>query len=363
MLLQSFKPEMAFLKLGIYGEAGSGKSFTSSLVAVGLAKFIASEKPVGFADTEQGSDFVIPRLFKPAGLEVRVAKTRAFADLLQIVDEAERECDILIIDSVTHFWNELIESYMKKNELKRLALKHWQPLKATWREFTDRFVSSRLHIIVAGRSADKWEEVEDPDDGAKELRKVGTKMRTETEMGYEPSLLVEMEAVQLTPRAGGKLIHRAYVKKDRFDVINGQTFDDPTFDTFFPHISLLNLGGDHRAIELGRDSTAMFDRNDIGERKLLKREIAVEKVRNEIQKLHAGQTEADKKARIALMEEVFKTNSWKEIEALLPIDRLQAGLETLEDKVKAQAEKEAAIAEAAAKKGGNGKPKTKEAHA
>jgi hypothetical protein len=159
-LLRKASPEMAYLKLGIYGEAGSGKTFTSSRVAIGLAAFIKSKKPVGFADTETGSDFVAPA-FKAVGLGLIVAKTRAFADLLGIIDEAAGVCDILIIDSVTHFWNELIDAYLKKNEKKRLTLRDWQPLKQTWREFTDRFVNSKLHIILCGRSADKWEEVEE----------------------------------------------------------------------------------------------------------------------------------------------------------------------------------------------------------
>jgi hypothetical protein len=336
-LLQKAKPEMAFLKLGIYGEAGSGKTFTSSRVAISLANFIKSKKPVGFADTETGADFVAP-LFKAAKLDLIVAKTRAFADLLTIIDEAAKGCDILIIDSVTHFWNELIDSYLKKNEKKRLTLRDWQPLKQTWREFTDRFVNSKLHIIVCGRSADKWEEVEDPDDGSKELRKVGTKMRTETEMGYEPSLLVEMEAVQMSPRTGGKYVHRAYVKKDRFDVIDGQVFDNPDFESFLPHIQLLNLGGEHKAIETDRNSQGMFERGDTGEQKRIRKEIILEKIGNEIKLLHPGMTENDKTARIKLLQEIFGSNSWTEISTYHSLDHLEAGLKNLRLKSGADAE-------------------------
>lgn len=359
MFLVKAKPEMAYLKLGIYGEAGSGKSYTSSLVAIGLAKLLQSTKPVGFVDTETGSDFLIP-MFEREGIGLVRTKTRAFADLLGIVDEAQKECSVLIIDSITHFWNELIDSYMKKHELKRLALKHWQPLKSTWREFTDRFVGSKLHIIVAGRSADKWEEVEDPNDGAKELKKVGTKMRTETEMGYEPSLLVEMEAVQLTARAGGKLVHRAHVRKDRFDQINGQTFDEPTLDTFMPHITLLNLGGDHKAIEQGRDSQDMFDRTDIGELKSVKRDIALEKITSLMLDLHPGQTEADKTGKRTLLKEIFGTTSWTEISRLFSLDKLEEGIRNLELLV---LQKNEPAAVEPKPEPTNGKPKTKGARA
>jgi len=338
-LLQKSKPEMAYLKLGIYGEAGSGKTFTSTRVAIGLAQFIKSKKSVAFADTETGSDFVQPT-FKAAGFNLVVAKTRAFSDLLGIVDEAAKECDILIIDSVTHFWNELIDAYLKKNEKKRLTLRDWQPLKQTWREFTDRFVNSKLHIILCGRSADKWEEVEDPEDGSKELRKVGTKMRTETELSYEPSLLVEMEAVQLSARVGGQYVHRAYVKKDRFDVIDGKVFDNPGFDSFLPHIQMLNLGGEHKAMETDRNSQDMFERGDTGEQRRLHKEIMLEKITNEIKKMYPGQSERDKTERIALLERIFGSNSWTEISTYNRLEQLEEGLKKLKLESGADAEPE-----------------------
>jgi hypothetical protein len=360
--LQKAKGEMAYLKAGLYGEAGSGKTFTSCRVALGLSDFIKGQRPIAFVDTETGSDFTQP-LFRSRNKELVVAKTKAFADLLQIVDEAEKDCDILIIDSITHFWNELIDAYMKKNELKRLSLKHWMPLKATWREFTDKFVMSKLHIIVCGRSADKWEEVEDPEDGAKELRKVGTKMKAEREMSYEPSLLIEMEAIQKTAHAGGQYVHRAYVQKDRFDVINGKQFDDPGFEQFLPHIELLNIGGDHRALEPGRDSTAMFTRNDIGERKSIQKDILLEKLQNEIKKLYPGQTKEDTLAKIALLEELFGTNSWTQLEKFFDNDKLAEGLNNLQLrslKVAAEVAKAEPVATPAPT---NGKSKTKGAHA
>lgn len=326
-VFQKAQNEMAYLKAGFYGEAGSGKSFTSSRIAIGLVKYIKAKKPVMYFDTETGSDFLI-RQFKEAGIELHTAKTRAFADLLVAVDEAEKTASVMIIDSITHVWNELIESYMKKLELKRLALKHWIPLKTTWREFTTRYVNSKLHVIICGRSADKWDEVED-EDGAKELRKVGTKMRTETELAYEPSLLIELELIQTSPHVGGALIHRAHVRKDRFDIINGQHFDNPGFEAFLPHISLLNLGGEHKAIEPGRDSTAMFERNDIGARKMETREILIEKIGNEIKLIYPGQTEGDKTARINLMKQIFQTSSWTEICTRRKNEELQVGLEAI----------------------------------
>lgn len=330
-IFREAKSETAFLKLGLYGEAGTGKTFTSTLVATGLHAFIQSTLPVYFFDTETGSDFIKDKIKTATGFELQVAKTRAFADLVKGLDEIPAGA-IVIIDSISHYWTELMESYRKKNNLSRLTLNHWIPIKAMWAEFTDRFVNSKLHIVLCGRSADKWEDVED-ENGIKELKKVGTKMRVEGQMSYEPSLLVEMGLIQASSKIGGDIIHRAYVRKDRFDVINGQVFDDPGFEAFLPHVKLLNLGGEHRALDTERNSEAMFDDPNIGEKRALNKEILCEKIANEIKKLYPGQTEKDKAERVKLMEQVFGTNSWTEISTLFKNDRLAVGLADIQARV------------------------------
>lgn len=367
-LLSAAKPEAAYLKLGLYGEAGSGKTFTATRVALGLCEFIKSKGPVAFLDTETGSDYVRD-LFQEAGLELLVAKTRAFKDLLAVVDEAQKNCAVLIIDSVTHPWDELVTAYMKANNKTRLTLKDWQPLKATWREFTDKYINSPLHIIMCGRSADKWDQVED-EDGATELRKVGTKMKTEKDLGYEPSLLIEMEAIQLTAKAGGAYIRRAYVKKDRFHVLDGKVFDNPTFETFLPHITRLNLGGEHRALDASRTSEDMLKQDFTGERRAFKRDVVLEKIENEIKLLYPGQSEKDRTAKIKILVDTFGTNSWTEVSGdrfKFPIDAIETGLAKIEEiraVAEGRAKAEAAEAKpAVADESGNGKPKAKGARA
>jgi hypothetical protein len=346
-ILQEATLEMAFLKMGIYAEAKAGKTYTATQVAIGLHELIKSQKPIAFFDTETGSDFVLP-FFQRKGIRLLRKKSKAFIDLIAAFDDAIEMCDILIVDSVTHPWTELQDSYMKKNNLSRISLRHWGPLKQTWREFTERYVNSKLHVIVCGRSTDIWQEVED-EDGSKESRKTGTKMRTETQMAYEPSLLVEMEAVQTSANAGGKFVHRAYIKGDRFgllDGLEGTYVDNPTFESFLPHIQLLNLGGEHKGVDIDHDSQSMFNNENFGERRILKREILVEKIEAEIKMLYPGQTQEHVQARLKLMGDTFGTKSWKEIERLVPAEKLEFGLAQLTD-MRTKAD------------GGNGKPLVK----
>jgi hypothetical protein len=333
-ILEEARPEAAFAKFGLYGEAGSGKTYTASLIAIGLHKFIHADKPIAFAATEPGVDYVL-HLFKEAGIKLVTKKSRVFSDLLKIHDEAENECSVFIIDSITHYWVELQESWMKKNNLSKINwMKHSAPIKAIWRDFSDRYINGKIHVIMCGRSTVIFEDVIDPEDGSKETRKAGTKMKTENEMGYEPSLLIEMSAAQLSPQFGSKLVRRAFIKKDRFSIMDGKLFDNPTFETFMPHIELLNIGGEHRALELDRpDSTTYIKIEETGEKRALNKEILCEEISNEIKKLYPGQTEKDKLDRIKLLEEVFGTNSWTKISTLTKNDVLADGLNMIRAKV------------------------------
>ena len=48
-LLRPARNESAYLKMGNYGGAGSGKTWTSALVAIGLSSRVGDGKPVAYA--------------------------------------------------------------------------------------------------------------------------------------------------------------------------------------------------------------------------------------------------------------------------------------------------------------------------
>ena len=321
-IFQAAKNEAAFLKLGFYGGNGSGKTYTASKLAIGLVKYIKSKKPVFFLDSETGSDYVMG-LFKEAGIELQVAKSRAFSDLMKTLDVAEKHGSVFIADSITHYWDDLVESYKKKKDIKRLYVQHWMELKPEWRKFSARFVSSKIHIILCGRSGDVWEDVQD-DKGIKELKKVGTKMRVEKELGYEPSLLVEMEKA-IQPKGW---THTAFVEKDRFDILNFKSFDNPKFEDFLPHIELLNIGGKHRALDVERDSQDMFKDNS-GAEYYKQRDQTIEEIKNEINILFPGREEKMKNSKNLFLKNLFGTHAWSKI-CEMDVAKLMNGLTDIE---------------------------------
>src|SRR5262245_40908061 len=119
-LFQPAENTSAFLKMGLMGFAGSGKTKTSAVTAIGLVQYMQARglaelagRPVNFIDTETGSDWVKPD-FDRASIPLQIAKTRAFADLLTAVRESEPSASVLIVDSITHFWKELCDSYVAR---------------------------------------------------------------------------------------------------------------------------------------------------------------------------------------------------------------------------------------------------------
>lgn len=312
----------AYLKAGIMGLQGSGKTLTGTLIAIGMANLAKERnlsqagKPIFFLDSETGSDYMEPRI-KAAGHELYSNKSRAFTDLVPSIREAEKEGSVLVIDSITHFWRELCETYRKRKNLRKLEFHHWNDIKGgdAWGAFTDAFVNSPLHIIMCGRLGYEYDTEVDEETNKKTIVKSDVKMKAEGETGYEPSLLIMMER-ELDMRTN-KQSRRAYILKDRFDVIDGATFLNPTFENFLPHIERLNHGGTQLGVDTTRTSEGAFgpdgDARWAMERR--QKQIALEEIQEEIVKMYPGQTAGDKKGKADLIEQLFSTRSWTAVES------------------------------------------------
>lgn len=332
-----FKPagdETAFLKMGLMGFAGSGKTFTATETAIGLVQMCRergmdyAKRPAFFLDTEGGAGYVRDR-FEAAGIELLVARTRAFSDLVTGINEAERTGSILLIDSITHFWEEWCETYKTQKKRSRgLEFSDWSYLKGQWRKgFTDRYLNSKLHIILCGRAGYEYEHYTD-DAGKKQIEKSGIKMKAEGEMGYEPSLLVLMER-DMDMDNDHAVSRTANVIKDRFRDLDGKHIRNPTFKSFLPHIGKLNLGGEQGAIDTTRTSAALVPDDPKREDNALRRDICIDEIQALMVKHYPSTSAADKQAKAALIETHFKTTSWTEIERVMSLTQLISGYDSM----------------------------------
>lgn len=334
-LLKPVAVEQAAAKVGIFAPQGAGKTTTSALILIGLSKTYHNGAPVTMMDTENGSDYLKP-IFDAEGVELLVVKSRAFTDMRGALREAEamKACGYLV-DSYTHPWSELTTSFKAKSKRKRLEFHHMDELKSLWRQWTDQMLASPLHIVLAGRLGFVWDN-EEREDGGRDLVKLGNKMKGESEAGYEPSLLIEMEGLQSdegrikkTRAKKGTISHHAYVLKDRWRTLNGRSFQfadlndykqgdyKKVFEAFRPHFDLLAIGGTQRALEPGRNSEALFS-GPGGESEFAERQkriaIALEEIKELASAIWPGQSAVEKKARQTVLESIFGTLSWTAVE-------------------------------------------------
>lgn len=332
-LLRKATHELAAAKIGIYGEAGSGKTRTATEIALGLAKLVTpGPAPIAFFDTEGGSDFMIP-ICESAGVELLVAKVRAFEALMEFMAEAHEAGAVIIVDSISHTWDDLRESYEKKLRRRQgLEIWDWGVIKPQWREFTNEYLTSPCHAIVCGRSQNMYEQVYNESRGKSEVQVTGTRMKTEKETGYEPSLLIEMD--RQPNRDGNGWLHTATVVKDRADMLDGQQFSNPTFDSFLPHFEFLNIGGRHHPTDTSRDSQGMFDTPDNAIDRKRAVEATIEKIENSLALADVSSRSASgKKRMIQLLTTHFGTSAWSEIKDMR-LESLQQGLTTLRSELK-----------------------------
>jgi len=326
-----------YLKAGILGFAKSGKTHTAIELAIGTRNFFGLEGSIAMYDTESGSDYWSARVRKATGKDMLVVKSRSLTDLIETVDECMSVgVSVLVVDSVTHVWREVCDAYLSElqkaakakgwRQPDKLEFQDWGKIKNKWSTWPDLYLNSPLHIIVCGRAGHEYD-YETNERGKKELIKTGIKMKVEGEFGFEPSLLVEMER-DWSNSDPPRMVNRATVIGDRFDLMNGRSCDMPTFEFFKPFVELL-APANHAPVdttvktEFGLDET----RTDDWKREKDRREIVAEKIMSAFTLAGMdGKSNDDKKARTEAMDRYWQTTSWKELSEKLPSGSMEIGL-------------------------------------
>lgn len=331
----------AYLKAGFFGGTGTGKTWTAAkMLSQFIVKFLPGKRLAMF-DTEPGAGFIRGMVKEILGKELLVIHSRSFSDMLEFVKLCEAEQHVGLIDSITHPWRQLCGDYLTakksrvasasgRTETVRLSLQDWGPLKDMWAKFSEPFAFGPSHLCICGREGDVWDE-EVNDEGEKKQVKTGVKMKTETETGYEPSLLVQMRV-----RGENPVQHTAFVVKDRFDKLTGKvSAPEPGLDFFLPHVQMLDLGGNAPAKSEGK---AVFHAGNGPNWETIKarREAILEEIKNDITLAIPGRTADEQKQKINLMRAAFGTSAWAELESderKWSVESLSSGREALRKEI------------------------------
>jgi len=194
--------EKAKLKLAIFGPSGSGKTFSSLAIAQGLGEKIA------LIDTENNTACKYSDIFD---FDVCSTKDHSIDNVIRIINQA-KDFDVLIIDSLSHTWYELL------NEVNRIAnTKFKGNTWAAWSEGTPKqksFINALLnypgHIIATMRVKTEWIL-----DGKRPIR-AGLDPEAGKGIEYEFDMLMEINQD-----------HTVYISKDRTGKFQDKTMEKP----------------------------------------------------------------------------------------------------------------------------------------
>lgn len=316
--------KQAALKLGIYGPPGSGKTFTSLLIAEGLGKL--NGKRVAYVDTERGTDFyckaVKSRAVHPDAFDFDAIYTRAFTEILSAVRSLNGEHSVVVIDSITHIWEACVNAYSgKTTRVGTIPMQAWGKIKKPYKELMGLLLSSPMHVIICGRQGTEYA----TDDETEELKAVGLKMKAEGETAYEPHILIRME--QIKSKKTNELAQIvAFAEKDRTGVLAGRSFINPTFETLCAPLLPL-LGGEQSHVS--SDEATVVDAERMAELEAERAQVSAEQLRTMSARIELCATEDELKKLAKEITTQFKSR-------MLPADvaSLREGYQSREEQLR-----------------------------
>jgi hypothetical protein len=207
-MLRKAQRKQAKLRVGVSAPSGSGKTYSSLLIARGMA---SDWDKVALIDTEAGSG----ELYSDLG-EYNVRQLSAPYSPERYI-EAIKECEdagmeVIIIDSVSHEWEgkggclEINES-IAQSKFRGNTWSAWSETTPRHQKFLEAIITSKCHVITCART--KIDTVMTDD---KKVKKVGTKEIQREGFEYELTLNFNLD----------RDTHKAIASKDRTNLFEGQ---------------------------------------------------------------------------------------------------------------------------------------------
>lgn len=219
----------ARLRLGLCGPAGSGKTYTALLIAMGLGGKIA------LIDTEHGSGELYAHLgeYDVATLAPPFTPDR----YISLMKEAEKGgYSTVILDSISHAWageGGLLDIHDKYSKTSPNSFAAWREVTPKHNAFVEALLQSSCHVIATMRAKTEYV-LKENEKGKMTPQKVGMAPVQREGMDYEFTTVLDLS-----------LDHLATTSKDRTGLFNGTPFT-PTIDTGKALLNWLDAGVDSK---------------------------------------------------------------------------------------------------------------------
>jgi len=211
MAFQKATKQKSKLRAAIFGPSGAGKTFSALRIATGMGDKIA------VVDTEHGSASKYADRFNFDVCELNAAQDIE-AYIGAIKEAGKAGYPVLVIDSLTHGWRELLQEIdrLAKTKYRGNTWGAWSEGTPKQREFVNALLEYPGHIIATIRSKTEWTTEVNPRNGKSAPIRVGLAPDQGKGIEYEFDLLLEINTE-----------HMATVIKDRTDKFQDQCIDKP----------------------------------------------------------------------------------------------------------------------------------------
>jgi len=203
MNLRKSERKRAKIKMALQGSAGSGKTYSSLLLAKGLINGDFSK--VAIVDSENGS----ADLYAHLGQYNVLSLTPPFTPekYIQAIDVCLKAgMNVIILDSISQVWDELLDFHSK---LPGNSFTNWNKVTPRQKAFVDKILQADAHIIATMRT--KQDYVLNQKDGKYIPEKVGLKAVQRDGVDYEFTLVFDIDSK-----------HFAVASKDRTNLFSGK---------------------------------------------------------------------------------------------------------------------------------------------
>jgi len=184
MKLQTAARKRAKIKMALQGPSGSGKTYSSLLIANGLCN---DWSRVAVVDTENHSADLYAQLgaYQVLPLSAPFSPER-YIQAIQTCEQAGME--VIILDSVTHEWENLIDTHAS---MSGNSFTNWGKITPRHNAFIQRILQSTCHIICTVRTKQDYTLVER--NGRMLPEKVGLKSVQRDGLEYEFTLTFDLD--------------------------------------------------------------------------------------------------------------------------------------------------------------------------
>ena len=199
-------------RIAVFGPSGAGKTYTSLRTATGLA---GQDGRIAVIDTERGSASKYSDRFAFDVMELEDQSVEGYVSAIELA--AEGGYAVLIIDSLSHAWQTLLEEVEKlaKAKYRGNTWSAWSEGTPLQRKLVGAILRFPGHVIATMRSKTEWTTVDDGK-GRKTPQRVGLAPEQGKGVEYEFDLLVEISTD-----------HIANVIKDRSGKFQDRLIDKP----------------------------------------------------------------------------------------------------------------------------------------